>query len=176
MKRLLSICAATILCALTAGAISVPSNHLLGTIDPATPADPLNEAGMVNFLGTILGDNPGDPNDEVYTLLQTAGVIPNPAPLATGGTQVEDSRVINLGSGGLFTWVIAKYGTAGQVYYIGDLSDTIVLPRRGLNGNGISHYTLFGPPGTGVPDGGTTVLLLGWALAGLGVITRQIRK
>jgi len=68
--------------------VAIPSNHLLGTVAPATPADTANESGMVNFLvnaynlgtptGSNLGNNPNDPQSETYKLLFTPGVIPNP--------------------------------------------------------------------------------------------------
>ncbi len=44
----------------------------------------------------------------------------------------------------------------------------------GPNGYGLSGWILFGPTGT-VPDGGTTVMLLGTALGALGMARRFLR-
>ena len=41
---------------------------------------------------------------------------------------------------------------------------------------GISSIREFCPPGTNVPDSGTTALLLGSALTGLGVVRRYIKR
>ena len=62
-----------------------------------------------------------------------------------------------------------------EVWYVGDLSGTITIP--GVDGQyGLSGWTLFGPGGQGVPDGGTTVMLLGAALSALGMARRYIKS
>jgi hypothetical protein len=193
MKKSIIACVAALAFAgsnLVAVPVSIPSNHLLGTVVPSTPANPANESGMVNFLvnaynlgtstGTLLGDNPNDPQLEIYKLIYTPGIIPNPAPLAGAGIPVVTSnKLVPLGAGGSYNWLFAKYGQNGQAYYIGDLAGDIVLPNRGVNGGGLSGYTFFGgsgPNSTQVPDGGITALLLGSVMAGFGLITRRIKK
>jgi hypothetical protein len=82
---------------------------------------------------------------------------------------------INLGTG-LYTYLFAKYdgpNYGSEVWYVGNLSGNITIP--GFAGRyGLSGYTLFGPGGQGVPDGGTTAMLLGAALSVLGVARRYI--
>ena len=66
-------------------------------------------------------------------------------------------------------------GGTAEVWYVGDLNGTITIP--GVKGQyGLSGWTLFGPGGQGVPDGGTTVMLLGAALSALGMARRYIKS
>jgi hypothetical protein len=78
--------------------------------------------------------------------------------------------------------LFAKYDRVGvpnagfaEVWYIGDLSGIITIPGLRTGGvYGLSGYTLFGL-GNGVPDGGTTVMLLGAALGALGMARRFLK-
>jgi hypothetical protein len=81
---------------------------------------------------------------------------------------------INLGAGGLYTYLFATYagGLLGsEVWYVGNLSGIITIPAIG-GGCGLSGWTLFGTGVPGVPDGGTTAMLLGAALGALGMARR----
>ena len=87
------------------------------------------------------------------------------------------STTIDLGAGGVYTYLFAKYdgrNDNSQVWYVGDLSGTITIPENGPRGHGLSGWILFGPGTPGVPDGGTTVMLLGAALGALGIARRYI--
>jgi hypothetical protein len=64
-------------------------------------------------------------------------------------------------------------GGFAEVWYVGDLSGTIIIPATGL-GHGLSGWALFTAPGGAVSDGGATVMLLGAALGALGVARRYI--
>jgi hypothetical protein len=72
-----------------------------------------------------------------------------------------------------WTYLYAKYGSGGDdvgalVWYVKGLEEvTIPFPK-------LSHWSVYNPT-TSVPDGGTTVMLLGAALIGLGAIRRKIR-
>jgi hypothetical protein len=98
--------------------------------------------------------------------------LPN-AVFVTNGT----STTINLGANanGLYTYLFAKYDgpNAGSVvWYVRNLSGKITIPST-WNGYGLSGWTLFSG-GVGVPDGGTTVMLLGAALGALGLVRRYL--
>jgi hypothetical protein len=83
------------------------------------------------------------------------------------------STSIDLGSGGVYLYLFAKYDGPNQgsvVWYVGNLSGTITIPAD-WNGYGLSGWTLFGS-GASIPDGGTTVMLLGTALGALGMARR----
>lgn len=64
-----------------------------------------------------------------------------------------------------------SYGS--EVWYVGDLSDIATIPAT-VGRYGLSGWTLFGPGVPGVPDGGTTAMLLCAALSVLGVARRYI--
>jgi hypothetical protein len=86
---------------------------------------------------------------------------------------------IDLGDGTLYSYLFAKYdgpNAGSEVWYVGGLSGIVTIPGFGLPGQeyGLSGWTLFGPGGTSVPDGGTTVMLLGAALGALGMARRYL--
>ncbi len=84
------------------------------------------------------------------------------------------STSINLGAGGLYTYLFAKYdgpNYGSEVWYVGDLSGIIEIPAT-AGGYGLSGWTLFGTGVPGVPDGGITAMLLGTALGALGLARR----
>lgn len=139
--------------------------------------------------GTVMGDNPYDMSVEQYTLKYSSGtLIPKPVPLATlpGYRKDTDNATVDLGAF-IYDWVLAKWGEDAAVYYIGDLKGSITLSLDGTGwastGHGLSHYTLFNavriPPDGGggetpVPDGGTTVVLMGIGVLGIGFLRRYV--
>ena len=85
---------------------------------------------------------------------------------------------VNLGTGG-FTYLLAKYdGPNGgsAVWNVQGLTGIVTIPLNGFPDYGLSHWSLFGPGGGGVPDGGTTVMLLGAALGALGMARRFLNR
>ncbi len=77
---------------------------------------------------------------------------------------------------GLYDYALGKYGNSTFLFYLGGLTnDTYELPANITGGaGGLSHVSWF-TPATTVPDGGSTVALLGAALAGLALVRRKIR-
>jgi hypothetical protein len=89
------------------------------------------------------------------------------------------TTTIDLGAGGVYTYLFAKYDEKNdnsQVWYVGDLSGMIAIPALGPHNRGLSGWILFGPGTPGVPDGGTTVMLLGAALGALGIARRYMMR
>lgn len=200
MKKLIitTIAVASLALSMAANAITIGANQLLGIIEPGTPANPANEQMMVNGLlegwgsvagyndgapsGTVMGDNPADqPPAEVYTLrYSVATVIPaaGSAPLAQfpSVSVVTGNTTVNLGDYS-YDWVLAKWGQDSAVYYIKDLTGLITLSLDGTGwssqGHGLSGYSLFNVTKK-VPDGGTTALLMGIGLMGLGFLKRRL--
>jgi VPDSG-CTERM motif len=185
----------------SANALTIGADALLGIVVPGVPSNATNQMVMVNGLlegwvsggvekrgfndlnpDTVLGNNPLDPQSETYTLkFSGATVIPKPAPLATtkNPNVSTNNPTFNLG-GFSYDWVAAKWGHDVAVYYIGNLAPgtdvTLSLDGTGFSaqGHGLSNYTLFNGREVPVPDGGTTLTLLGCALLGLGVLRRKL--
>jgi hypothetical protein len=87
---------------------------------------------------------------------------------------------ITIGSGTysyLFATYITPQGGFGfsEVWYIGNLSGDITIPGIVPGGFNLTGWTLFGPGVPGVPDGGTTAMLLGAALGALGMARRFLK-
>jgi hypothetical protein len=174
-----AFCAAMLAFSNNAKALTIGDSHELGFVNFGIPSSEQDRANYTNHLigmalGTTdsaLGQTFTRSNHSFGPLPQAVVVTatvttPNPTPLIS----------INLGAGGLYTYLFAKYdgpNYGSEVWYVGDLSGIITIP--GFAGRyGLSGYTLFGPGGQGVPDGGTTAMLLGAALSVLGVARRYI--
>src|SRR5438552_18155540 len=83
---------------------------------------------------------------------------------------------IAVATGSTSVYLFAKYegpNYGSEVWYVGDLSGIITIPAT-AGGYGLSGWTLFGTAGS-VPDGGTTVMLLGAALGALGMARRVLK-
>jgi hypothetical protein len=127
-----------------------------------------------------LGDNPADDQTEVYTLYRPSGIpVPAPLPTATGAQTVTNNTTFNTGAL-IFDYIVAKFGQDASVFYIGNLSGELTIPNLTGNTNGLSGYTLVNgrnnPNTPGVPDGGTSVVLLGLALGALALIKRSFAR
>jgi hypothetical protein len=82
------------------------------------------------------------------------------------GVLIKDGRV--QGKGHIYRF----YGVSADEALVGSGTVTFDNPVRD-----ISHITFFGSPGgNGVPDGGTTVMLLGAALGSLGMARRFLKR
>jgi hypothetical protein len=166
--------------------LTFTDTHVLGTITPANPAD---HGDVVNYVNFMIGLAPGGsgnftappppPNNiqHITRSLNTFASLPtaNDNVFALGG---KNDTTINLGAGGVYSYLFAKYdgqNDISQVWYVGNLTGIITIPAFGPNNKGLSGWILFGPGGT-VPDGGTTVMLLGVALSTLGMARRFLKK
>lgn len=87
-------------------------------------------------------------------------------------------------SGFELSYVLVKDGReahGGFLYHLYGVTPDQVFNSNGgqfvtINGSkGISHISFFGSPGAPVPDGGSTVAMLGLALAGLAVARSKFR-
>ncbi|PYK15524.1 MAG: hypothetical protein DME55_13610 [Verrucomicrobia bacterium] len=140
-------------------ALGVGDSHELGFLWPGIQrkTDNQNKATYVSHLiGMALGAI-DVANGEVYPRSNHGfKSLPTAARAINGG-----GRTINLRTGGLYTYLFATYDAYGsEVWYIGNLSGIITIPFLAA-GHYLTGWTLFGPRGVGVPDGGITVMLLG---------------
>ena len=95
--------------------------------------------------------------------------------IAQGG--VNDTSV-ELGTG--YTYLKAKYGDTMVVWYVAGLTGDHTIPLEcgaGTafcdvigSGGSLSHWIAYNPGTTSVPDGGTTLSLLGLGMLGLGYL------
>ena len=151
-------------------ALSVGDSHEVGFLWPGTQTktDNQNKAIYVNqLIGMAVGAiNVG--NGEVYFRSNNSFTsLPSAAQAHGGG-----GRTINLRTPGLYTYLFASYdGYGSEVWYVGNLRGIITIPFL-AGGHYLTGWTLFGPRGEGVPDGGITVMLLGVALGVLALAQR----
>jgi hypothetical protein len=154
-----------------ANALTIGDNQTLGYVVPGTGGDADRTAYVNHLIGMALGATDTFMGQDFTRTLNDFGSLPT-AVFALNGT----STTIDLGTG-LYSYLYAKYdaGNAGAVvWYVGNLSGEITIPDD-WNGYGLSGWTLFGPGGNGVPDGGTTAMLLGAALGALGMARRFLK-
>jgi hypothetical protein len=156
--------------------LTIGDQRELGQVQPATPEGDADVTQYVNFMiGLSLGGSDyvimGPHNTLVTRSINDFGSLLGPATLAPRGTLT----TINFGTQGTYDYLFAHYGGPGggfaEVWYVGNLNGSISIPTTGLD-HGLSGWALFTAPGGAVPDGGTTVMLLGAALGALGVVRR----
>jgi hypothetical protein len=160
--------------------LTIGDQHELGLVQGNIPNGNGVRRNYVNHLiGMALGTHDQAFGNDFFRSNNSFSPLPQ-AVLA--GLVSGTSTTINLGSG-LYTYLFANYSVQGrqgdgvgsnfaEVWYVGNLSGVITIP-----GTGLSEWMLFGPGIAGaVPDGGTTVMLLGAALGVLGIGRRFLRS
>ena len=174
-----AVCAAMLVCSHNASANTAlgffPDTHVVGTITPGAPADPTDVASYINFMIALPLGGSGTCCSGPQTVTRTTNVFGS-LPTADGTTAVSGTgTTIDLDSLGTFTYLFAKYdgkNDNSQVWDIAGLTGVITIPANGPLGYGLSGWILFDQIAPGVPDGGTTVMLLGAALGALGMARR----
>ena len=166
-KHKLSLC--TLTCAAflafghNASALSVGDSHELGFLWPGGPSGNQNNVTYVNHLLGMALNTIDIANGQIYSRSNNAFSSLPTAVWASNGT----GTTINLGAGGVYTYLFASYsGLGAEVWYVGDLHGVITIPGI-FNLCGLTKWTLFGPGGAGVPDGGVTAILLAVAVGAL---------
>jgi hypothetical protein len=182
MKRLVMVSAA---CALALGmsagraealALTIGDAYYVGSIDDGVPSSVSLEAGYINYLITLAAgatDTRLPPSTgETYNREESILSGPLPTAVVAGAFKNENPTSTAIDVSG-FTYILAKYNAtkAGSlVWLIYGAGTTVDLPTS-YNDQALGHYTLFNA--TPVPDGGTTLILLGGALVGLGALRRR---
>jgi hypothetical protein len=154
--------------------LGIGDAHELGFVNFGIPSGDADRRTYVNHLIGMTINTTAKADGQTYF---RSNHTFSPLPQAVLAGHVNGTGTsINLGAGGLYTYLFAKYdgpNYGSEVWYVGDLSGIITIPSK-AGGYGLSGWTLFGPGGPGVPDGGTTAMLLGVALSVLGVARRYI--
>lgn len=160
----------------------------LGTVVPGTPASPDSDVGFLNGLLTAYNAHitgswtvPGAPGGGNYTYtLNPGSYVPAPnLPTLNGLYQlgnmsgISGSTSVSINLAGITAdYITIKWGQDFEAYYVHGLTGSVTLGND-VNRNGISGYTYWN--GGQVPDGGTTIALLGLALTGVWVFARAQR-
>jgi VPDSG-CTERM motif len=158
-------------------ALAFDDTLVVGTVTPVTPASPEARADYINFMIALAPGGSGvlDGN----TITRSTNLFGSlPAADATGAL-TGDSTTIDLGAGGVFTYLFAKYDGQNDISFVwkvSGLTGIVEIPLDGPLGHQLSGWVLFGGGGNGVPDGGTTVMLLGAALGALGMVRRYLKS
>jgi hypothetical protein len=156
-----------------ATSLTFTDTHVLGTVTPGAPSSDVDRASYINFMITL--PSPGDGTFSGQDITRSSNPfasLPNAVVTNVDGT----STTFDLGTG-LYSYLFAKYdgqNDLSQVWFVGDLSGSVTIPLDGPLGHGLSGWSLFGPGGGQVPDGGSTVLLLGAALSAIGLVRRKL--
>ena len=182
-------------CLVLAFTVAAPANsatlgleYLVGTVAPASPANPSDEFVYTTNLIDFWNGGP-DPSDfdpgppatgYLYdvTIAGAGGSVTGPLQAAEG-TGVQYASL----SGGVdltgYTYVFAKFGNDGALYFL----DGSITSLDGFDpawgpftqqGGGLSHITLFGGGTTQVPEAGALVMF-GSGLIGL-IGYRRMRR
>ena len=144
---------------------------LVGKIDPGTPANLANE---VTYINTLLGLGSNVSNQSIGgRLYSTTAYDFTGTVTTTGALDYPDNPPISGPTG--FTYVLGKYGNDSYVWFVGGQDFT--MPSTVAGSGGLSHWAAFTPTGNntpGVPDSGSTLVLLGLALTGAAFLRRRL--
>ena len=160
----------------------------LGTVVPGTPASPGSDQVFLSGLLTAYNAGtrgswtvPGAPGGKDYTYNINPGSSVTLATLPTlnglyqlgnmNGISGATSVTISL-AGITADFITIKWGQDFEAYYVRGLTGSVKLDND-INRNGISGYTYWN--GGQVPDGGTTIALLGLGLSGVWLFARTQR-
>ena len=167
-------------------AFSLTASHVIGFVQPAVPAEPVDETARLQYFIDV--NNLGGavaPDGNSYTLVFGASVpttLPSPASFGTKISPASPPLLLPITLSTPYTYLMAKFGPDAVYYYMGGQTgalESLFIPAGlGTNGNGLSHVSLFNPTGGGpsVPDGGSTAALLGGVVACLMFLRRRFAR
>src|SRR3982750_491310 len=166
-----AVCATILAFSPNTKALTIGDEHELGFVEFGIPS---GDSDRLNYVNHLIGMALGSEDDALGQHFTRSNNDFGPlAPAVLTGHVNGTSTSIDLGAGGTYLYLFAKYdgpNYGSEVWYVGDLSGIITIPAT-AGGYGLSGWTLFGSAGS-VPDGGTTAMLLGAALSSLGMARR----
>jgi hypothetical protein len=168
--------------AVSTGAVTftLTSPETLGYIAPGTETSTEANAAYINSLIDRNNNNSSsstfDRAGQIYVLINDTGTtlaLADAAGVVDTGAVGGDDEVTVTG----YEYLIVKYGGANGsalVFNVTGITGDVILPETDLTGGNANKYLLFNSAGaTNVPDGGTTVALLGAGLIGLAAARRK---
>lgn len=172
---------------LSSNAITIGSDLLVDLNDPLPNSSPTSagDADVSTWLSGLITNYNGLYDPDIPTALTLSFKVGNTGSGAPAGFPNFASSVTQLTFPvGSYDYLVLHWGgkdqrTAGAVweaYYVGNVTtSTIGLPSTlvldDVRTNGLSDYRIYNH--TPVPDGGTTVVLIGGALGGLALLFRR---
>jgi len=167
----------TLMCAAVSFACSQSGicAYLVGSVDPGSPASESAETGYITtLLGMSANQTVNSGGKEYRTFAYDASVVS-----LTDYLKFDPPSSTASITG--YQFVLGKFGNESWVWEL-TAGETFVIPQtysdQDNKGGGISHYSVFnrGTTTTRVPDGGTSIALLGMALIGLGGVRKVLGK
>lgn len=126
------------------------------------------------------GTGPGNGNDSDSNLYRLNTYFLSPDIVPTASLKPANQSNVQTGLAG-FDYAVVHFGAGafgGAGGSIGawflDGSDSFTFPSQAFSSIDLFRSTPLGGPGVGVPEGGSTVALLGLALAGLAFVRRKV--
>jgi hypothetical protein len=164
----------------SAFAITLNDPGVVGTVTDGAPADTDSEVVYVNTLLSLAANVTTTIDGELY---KTSSTDYTGSVSATGAVKMNTTDAgFSLTVSG-YTYVLAKYdgNNGGSVlWYLNGATFTLpetsepLWTNPGGEGYGISHWTGFGGTPPSVPDAGSSLALIGVAMAGLGFMRLKI--
>jgi hypothetical protein len=153
--------------------------NAIGYIQPGVDASSSTGESQVNSLLEWVSGTISDPSDDDFKFVTVAGGIYNETAVyfGPGGS----SGNVDLGAGG-YAFLAVKYdGAQGtlQVWDVSGLTGSVTVAGQDENGKTPNVSYLFNAVQSHniqIPDGGTTIALLGFALAGVGFLRRKLGR
>jgi len=156
-----------------ARALLIHDTHELGFVSYGSPSGDADNTFYVNHLSGMSLGSAGTLDGRSYTRTSNDFGSLSTTSWALNGT----TTTIDLGTN-LYSYILAKYNGSNygsEVWYVGDLSGVITIPSTFGKFN-LSGWTLFGPAGSQVPEGGSTLALLGLGLIAAAALRAKLQK
>jgi VPDSG-CTERM motif len=174
-----AFCAAMLAFSNNASALTFGDGNDLGKVRFDIASGDSDRLSYVNHLIDMAPGSVEFFNGQLYqrSLMNPGPGFPNYPNAVLAGLVNGTGTTINLGpTAGVYQYLFANYNILGgsEVWYVGNLSGIITIPANSLFGR-LCGWTLFGGEAR-VPDGGTTVMLLGAALGALGMARRFLKS
>jgi len=160
-----------------ASALGFGDTSVVGDVTPGAPADPSDVAGYINNMISLAPGGSDTFNGQtIHRSTNLFGSLPQ---ANVNNTYSGTGTSVNLNvNGGGYTYLFAKYDGQNDhsiVWDVAGMTGTITIPGFGPDGYGLSGWILFRGDNS-IPDGGTTVMLLGAALGALGMARRYLKR